>query len=238
MVSTPEERAKRAAYMRAYRVKNLERVKQQEREKDHRRRADPTKRAALNEAAASNRLARLAKATVLCSITGCDRTASVSGLCEMHYLRKLRKGSTGTAEPLLRTGPPSERFWPRVDVRGPEECWPWTGAQIERGYGRFGLNGRSVPAYRFAYEDTVGPVPEGLELDHLCRNPTCCNPAHLEPVTHAENMRRSKRKECARGHEWTPETTRIRPSDGSRQCILCGREDGRKAYQRRKARQV
>lgn len=85
----------------------------------------------------------------------------------------------------------ASRFWLRVHKT--DDCWLWT-STLRRGYGRFWIApGRFVPAHRFAYELLVGPIPEGLELDHLCRNPACVNPAHLDPVTHRENVRRGKR---------------------------------------------
>jgi hypothetical protein len=73
----------------------------------------------------------------------------------------------------------------------PGECWPWRGATNQRGYGNFMLtDGATAKSHRVTYELLVGPIPEGLELDHTCRNTGCVNPAHLEPVTHAENIRR------------------------------------------------
>lgn len=94
------------------------------------------------------------------------------------------------------------RFWPRVDKNGPVPeirpelgpCWLWTGPLSHHGYGVMHVPpATSTPAYRYAYEVSVGPVPKGLELDHLCRVQACVNPSHLEPVTHQENMRRSHR---------------------------------------------
>lgn len=75
-----------------------------------------------------------------------------------------------------------ERFWLKVDKRGPDDCWEWKAGRC-LGYGQFWNNVRDMPAHRFAYEAVVGPIPEGLTLDHLCRNKGCVNPAHLEPVT-------------------------------------------------------
>lgn len=91
-----------------------------------------------------------------------------------------------------------ERFWVKVDKAGPwslwhrapGQCWVWTAATTE-GYGRFHLTGRTlVLAHRFSYETTVGPVPDGLDLDHVCRRRICINPAHLEPVTRQINLLR------------------------------------------------
>jgi hypothetical protein len=84
------------------------------------------------------------------------------------------------------------RFWSKVDASG--DCWEWTGYTDQDGYGRVGVgrrvDQRTIPAHRYAWELMVGPIPEGLEIDHLCFNRPCVNPDHLEPVTHTENMRR------------------------------------------------
>ena len=76
-------------------------------------------------------------------------------------------------------------------IKKGESCWEWTGAHWTDGYGCFRLaNKRLVPAHRIVYELEIGPIAPGLVLDHICGNKSCVNPAHLEPVTHGENMRR------------------------------------------------
>jgi len=85
--------------------------------------------------------------------------------------------------------PPEERFWPRVDTSGgPDACWPWMGSVSHNGYGRFWLNGRNVPAQRFAWECVNGPMPDGMLGLHTCDNPPCCNPKHVFPGTNLDNM--------------------------------------------------
>lgn len=93
--------------------------------------------------------------------------------------------------------PAVERVPEKVDSTDPERCWQFHGANNGLGYGRVSV-GRKVDGtkrleytHRVVYESMVGPIPEGLTLDHLCRNPSCVNPAHLEPVTRADNIRRS-----------------------------------------------
>lgn len=70
------------------------------------------------------------------------------------------------------------------------DCIVWTGALNEHGYGVFGINGRTMLAHRYAYERKRGPIPQGLEPDHICRNPCCVNDGHLEAVTHQVNVQR------------------------------------------------
>lgn len=90
--------------------------------------------------------------------------------------------------------PAAERFWSRVDVRDPVECWPWTGLKDRDGYGRFRVNAqqKAFGVHRWAYMSLRGPIPEGLVIDHLCRVRHCVNPDHLEAVTNAENVRRGR----------------------------------------------
>lgn len=97
------------------------------------------------------------------------------------------------------------RFWAKVEKT--ESCWLWMARVNNHGYGEINPGQRSGPprlAHRLSYELIVGPIPEGFVLDHLCRTPRCVNPAHLEPVTHAENVRRGLsaqlKSQCPRGH--------------------------------------
>lgn len=83
-----------------------------------------------------------------------------------------------------------DRFW--TDVETSEGCWIWLGAPTAGGYGSFHLEGRQYYAHRVSYVLNVGDIPDGLHLDHLCRNKRCVNPAHLEPVTFQENIRRGR----------------------------------------------
>lgn len=84
-----------------------------------------------------------------------------------------------------------ERFWRKVDAPAEDACWLWTGAKCAK-YGAFGFDGRTYKAHRLAYEWLIGPIPDGLTLDHLCMRHACVNPAHLEPVTLLENLHRNK----------------------------------------------
>lgn len=132
-----------------------------------------------------------------------------------------------------------DRFWSKVHHEPMSGCWLWEGSTnggttSGTGHGKFFLRrddrGRTVKdyAHRIAWMLERGPIPPGRELDHLCRNPSCCNPDHLEPVTHAENIRRGPgaMTKCRKGHPFTPETTgRNYAPDGSlrRYCLACRR---------------
>ena len=120
-----------------------------------------------------------------------------------------------------------DRFWSKVDQSN--ECWLWTAYVDKKGYGRFKVNSRMVFAHRVAYELLVGSIPEGLELDHRYTCPkNCVNPAHLQIVTHRENMllgntiaaRNASRTHCIRGHEYTPENICYK-KNGDRLCRKC-----------------
>lgn len=126
-----------------------------------------------------------------------------------------------------------ERFWAKVDRRGDQECWEWQAYIEPRGYGRFRGGGRRQLAHRYAYELLVGPIPDGLHIDHLCRNRRCVNPAHMEPVTMRENILRGmasgavavRTNRCARGHDLTHAPPR--PRGVGRYCSDCARERAR-----------
>ena len=113
-------------------------------------------------------------------------------------------------------------------------CWTWKGPMTPNGYGkwRVGPGKPERAVHRIMWEDANNtPVPEGQQLDHLCRNRRCCNPSHLEVVTPSENTRRQdhanrKKQECPRGHSYTEENTRI-DAKGRRICRACDRERAR-----------
>ena len=123
----------------------------------------------------------------------------------------------------------TERFWAKVDQT--ETCWLWQGAVSSSGYGNVsGVDRRTRRAHRVAYELLVGPIPPGLQLDHLCRVRRCVNPSHLEVVTQTVNVLRGEgptaknatKTHCHRGHPLDKSNTRHRPS-GGRTCRTCER---------------
>lgn len=128
-----------------------------------------------------------------------------------------------------------ERFWAKVDKQS-SGCWIWTAAKIWSGYGRFNTGTRGVYAHRFSYELAYGPIPDGLFVDHICRNRACVNPEHMEVVTHRTNTLRglspaaknARKRFCSQGHPFTAENTYTyrSPKTGkiARQCLTCRKQ--------------
>jgi hypothetical protein len=133
----------------------------------------------------------------------------------------------------------------RIYIEPNTGCWLWLGTIFQNGYGHVFVkteNGwRHRKAHRVVYEQLVGPVPDGLELDHLCRTRSCCNPAHLEPVTNYVNrfvrgragLFNAEKTHCKNGHPFTPENTYLWGQ--ARYCRQCRAAAVMRVYQRRKA---
>lgn len=193
--------------------------------------------------------------------------------CGKELIKRIRPGTTYSSESeqqwlkrrfcnkqCATTGvaprPLAERFFAKIQIT--PTCWYWLGYIAPNGYGEIAQGGKYGGARRthcVAYELLVGPVPEGLELDHLCHNADklcrggntcphrrCVNPAHLEPVTRRENLRRGRsywalRTHCSNGHLYTDANTRIRIRQGiaRRVCKTCERNHHDAIQARKKA---
>lgn len=131
-----------------------------------------------------------------CSVDGCGRPHRSLGLCDPHYKRDYRLRNPTRVRPTRE-----EYFWSKVEKSDP--CWSWSGQKNLQGYAKIG----DEQAHRFSYELLVGPIPEGMQIDHMCHNPLCVKPEHLRPVTCKQNnehrqsaTRRSK--SGVRGVSW------------------------------------
>lgn len=141
------------------------------------------------------------------------------------------------------------RFWPRVEVGRKQECWPWTGPTLKFGHGRADTPAGKA-AHRLAYEITVGPIPLGVPLDHMCHDPksctggrmcphrSCVNPGHLRVSTNDENTSNERSRHsnsykthCSKGHEYSEENTLIWAE--RRYCKTCTDEKNRIARSKR-----
>lgn len=178
-----------------------------------------------------------------CSVEGCDRTVIARGLCSRDYQRARQRDAL---PPLV----PKSPDW----IESTDGCWIWQWRPSSTGYGTKHVNGRTVLAHRWVYEQHHGAIPVGMQLDHLCHtvdvscpggsaclHRRCVNPEHLEPVTdtdnklrgRSENARNARKKFCVRGHPFDGANTYIRGDTGGRQCLECQRMRDKKRKRKR-----
>lgn len=167
---------------------------------------------------------------VTCSFGDCEKPLFnlKRQLCAMHYARLLRNGSPESVRKVYSRGTTEERFHRYFKVEG--DCWIWIGGLGNDGYAGIKDGDKRVGAHRWAYEFYIGPIPEGMYLDHFkCGRTDCVNPNHVRPVTPRENVLRSDtsptalnlaKQFCKRGHPLDEENTYTRPN-GNRQCRAC-----------------
>lgn len=156
----------------------------------------------------------------------CSNKSVAKGLCNKHYIRNKKYGSPHIVKHniirLSNDASDGERFWAKVEKT--DSCWIWKGSKTPANYGLFWTNIKKIYAHRFSYQEANGDIPDGLVLDHLCRNPACVNPQHLEAVTHKVNILRgvglsaqnARKNKCKRGHDFD-----IVRKNGSRCCSIC-----------------
>lgn len=139
---------------------------------------------------------------------------------------------------------PLGRFWSRVAIDESTGCWLWTSPLNKRtGYGQFAWRGKNSTPHRVSYQELVGPIPEDLVIDHLCRVRHCVNPAHMEAVTHQVNLLRGEthaaknaaKTHCPQGHPLSGENLHVYVGKGvrKRQCKTCRAKESHESYQRR-----
>lgn len=182
-----------------------------------------------------------------CAIDRCPQNTKARGWCGKHYHRWLRHGDPQAGR-AYDNMPFAEKLEVYTERSG--DCILWTGGLNNKGYGVTGNLGRSAYVHRLSYEHFVGPIPEGMEIDHLCRVPRCLNPDHLEAVTHSTNVarglspiqlreRHSSRTECSEGHPYDEANTYHPPATPDvRVCRECKRQRWREWDARRRAGQV
>lgn len=175
----------------------------------------------------------MSQSIIICQCDNCRHSVHRHNLCRTHYDRLRKTGVYGGPTGLNATSI-EERLIIRSDRSGgPDSCWPWLskGKPVE-GYGYVTVKQKTRLAHVVSYEMYVGPVPEGLTLDHLCVNSPCINPKHLEPVTMQENILRgnglagqnARKTHCPKGHPYD-----IQQKNGSRWCRVC-RNEGSQRY--------
>jgi len=175
----------------------------------------------------------------ICSVVDCPSLIKSSGMCNKHSIRTRKYG-----DPSRGRKSPEERFWSKVNKT--DTCWLWMGA-LNKGYGYISVGYLNIRAHRFAYELLVGPIPDGLVLDHVksrgCENRHCVNPNHLEPVTDKENVLRgigitaknSVKTHCLNGHPLNGDNLYLSPQN-RRFCRICKDATLKRSRKNRKER--
>jgi hypothetical protein len=179
-----------------------------------------------------------------CSVTDCSEPIFVKmrRLCRKHYHRWYRTGDPLQAKYDRADGTPLERWWAKVDKT--DGCWLWIGGLDRRGYGQFDVTTdgkrRNHRAHRWGYEQLVRQLDPAETIDHLCRVHNCVNPEHLDPVLHAENVRRgdggkhnATKTHCPQGHPYDEANTYYLKR-GGRSCRACTRKRTREINQRKR----
>lgn len=181
---------------------------------------------------------RIPRYTLPCAVESCDSLVGKNG--SHGYCGKHAQRYRTTGDPLGSTAMTSkEKFQTHVEVDENTGCWNWVGSKNRAGYGRVRRGGKVHRAHRWAYELYRESIPDGLVIDHLCRNHSCVNPWHLEPVTNDENCERGWGRRiktgwinhCIHGHEFTPENTYINPL-GRKICRTCSDKSREKYYRK------
>lgn len=169
---------------------------------------------------------------IICTSCGERRVINSKYFSGGDACRKCAAEKASEAAAIVNTKDPHSRFLEKILKDPGTGCWNWTGTLQKNGYSTFYLQGRTLRGHRWSYEHYVGTIPDGLEIDHLCRNRKCVNPEHLEPVTAQENSRRAMRSHCVNGHEFTDDNTYMH--GGKRYCRECRRIRNREANRKRK----
>ncbi|WP_443055402.1 HNH endonuclease signature motif containing protein [Streptomyces sp. ISBFB 2968] len=172
--------------------------------------------------------------SLACAYEGCNKPAKHRGYCVACYSRLRKSG----ALPLLPRPTLEAKLFSRI-MEDETGCWLWTGVHVGTGYGQVDVNGCKRPAHRVVYEFLIGDIPEGLDLDHLCRVRLCVNPWHLDPVTRKINIIRGDaprlqraKTHCPHGHEYDEVNTIW--YQGRRFCRECKLRRQREANRRKR----
>ena len=153
---------------------------------------------------------------------------SIAEVCETTYLSRHRVREILLAAGVMRNRSNRrnmsdvDRFFEKTDKRSDAECWSWTANKDAHGYGKFWMSGRQITAQRASFVMFCGPIPDDHQVDHLCFNPSCVNPAHLRTVTKRENLstRRMFKAHCKNGHPLEAGNV-LYECGGIRRCKIC-----------------